>query len=390
MTAYDERVIRSRFHLNRRDSLTVREAELIATTMRTDLFFDKADYRIEEKQGVHTVIFNAGNRKTAQANFGMRFDNEEMAALQVNAEVPFHTHTPINLDLTVRLGKRIKASSEAVFNPTSISKMRLAYEYNYNDINIYDSGDRRFNTTFDQHTVKLTLYELNLTNFNMTVGARWDYHDYNRILRDSESDNDPSHLLQERFYVYEAAILYDSENDWELPTRGTQLTASYGYHTDNATTYHGHAGYSTAEASWRSTFPIGGRLAIQPMLYGRLLFGREIPMISRNLIGGNRFGHYFQQQMPFAGIGYTEFTSNQFVALQLKAQIQILKSFYLIGRMSYAKHHDTLKHLHEGQNLWGAQVEACHKTFMGPIRAGIGWNNKSEKPYLHLTLGHDF
>ncbi len=390
MTAHDERVIRARFHLKRRDSLTVREAELIATTMRTDLFFDKADYRIEEKHGVHTAIFNAGSRKTAQANFGMRFDNEEMAALQLNAEVPFHAHTPLNLDLTVRLGKRIKGRSEAVFHPTSISKMRLAYEYNYNDINIYDRGDRRFNTTFDQHSIQLTLYELNLRNFNMTVGARWEYNDYNRILKDADTENDFSHLQHERFYVYEAALQYNSENDWELPTRGSRLTARYGYHTDNGAAYRGHTGYSTAEASWRSNLPIGERFALQPMLYGRLLFGRDIPMISRNLIGGNRFGHYFQQQMPFAGMGYAEFTSDQFVAVQLKSQAQLLKSLYLIGRASYAKHHDMLKHLHEGHNLWGAQIEACHKTFIGPIRAGIGWNNKAEKAYMYVSFGHDF
>lgn len=64
---------------------------------------------------------------------------------------------------------------------------------------------------------------------------------------------------------------------------------------------------SEISASMRHSFTIGERLTLQPMLYGRLLFGSIVPPVFGNTIGGDMFGHYVEQQMPFAGIGNVEY-----------------------------------------------------------------------------------
>ena len=74
----------------------------------------------------------------------------------------------------------------------------------------------------------------------------------------------------------------------------------------------------------------------QPMLYGRMLFGGIIPLCSVNIIGGDRFGSYVEQQMPFAGMGHAEHIDNQFVAMQLSAYQRIATNNYVLLKLAAA------------------------------------------------------
>ena len=102
-------------------------------------------------------------------------------------------------------------------------------------------------------------------------------------------------------------------------------------------------GMSDVSADWRMSFTIGSRFTIQPMVYGRLLFGSYVPAVFGNTIGGEWFGHYVEQQMPFAGIGNMEYVRQQFVAAQLQAQERIGKSSFVLLRVSAGQQSEKLK-----------------------------------------------
>ena len=113
-------------------------------------------------------------------------------------------------------------------------------------------------------------------------------------------------LKNEHFFSYRARLTYNSEDSWYFPTRGARLNAEYSYLTNNMAKLYvrdaegnrqgNTAGMSDVSANWRMSFTIGGRFTIQPMLYGRLLFGAVVPTVFGNNIGGEWFGHYVQQQ----------------------------------------------------------------------------------------------
>ena len=105
LSRHDERFIREKFHLSRQDSTDTRLEERIATSLRTDLFYQSVSMRSVTDGDGCRVIFTAGNRKTSQLGVGFRFDNEEMVALQLNADFPLKTPLPTDIDLTMRLGK---------------------------------------------------------------------------------------------------------------------------------------------------------------------------------------------------------------------------------------------------------------------------------------------
>ena len=183
---------------------------------------------------------------------------------------------------------------------------------------------------------------------------------------------------------------YTSENDWYFPTRGARFKAEYAYLTDNFAQLDDNAGMSAISASWRKSFPIGERFSLQPMIYGRLLFGSNIPPVFGNTIGGDCFGHYVEQQMPFAGIGYMEYIGHQFVAVQLQAQEHIGSSSYVLLRLVGAQQSDRLKNLLDYRTMLGGQIAYYYNTIVGPVGATLGYSNHTKEPYFYLNLGYEF
>jgi NTE family protein len=121
-----------------------------------------------------------------------------------------------------------------------------------------------------------------------------------------------------------------------------------------------------------------------------MLFGTTIPPVFGNTIGGDWFGHYVEQQMPFAGIGNMEYIDHHFVAAQLQAQERIGSNNYVLLRMTGAQGSDRLKNLLDSKTMLGGQVAYYYNTLFGPAGAAIGYSNRTKSLYFFLNLGYEF
>ncbi len=390
MTVQDERFLRGKFNLDQLDSMDVKSEEVITTSMRLDLYYQTASSRlVEEKEG-YRLVLTAGNRKTSQANIGLRFDNEEMVALQLNANLPLKQTLYFSSDLTLRLGKRILAGGEVMVHPPSLrfSRPVLSYYFRQNDIGVYYGGDREYNILYNQHQATIEPLNFNFRNFDIRAGIRWDYYHFDEMLI-SEDSRDVV-FDDEHYYIYQFRMNFDSEDHWYFPTRGARFMAGYSYITDNFAKLKGHEGISDVSAFWRKSFLLGSRFTIQPMLYGRLLFGSDLPHIYGNIIGGDMFGHYVEKQMPFAGLGHVEYVERHFMAAQLQAQQRIGTNHYVMLRLSLAQHADEFKKILETRTLLGTQLAYYYNTMFGPLGASIGYTSRTKAPYLYINLGYEF
>ena len=106
--------------------------------------------------------------------------------------------------------------------------------------------------------------------------------------------------------------------------------------------------------------------------------------------GGDWFGHYVEQQMPFAGIGNMEYVDHQFVAAQLQAQQRIGSNNYVLLRVAAAQQSDRLRTLFDSRTLLGGQIAYYYNTIVGPVGATVGYSNRTKKPYFFLNLGYEF
>ena len=388
MTPQAERFLRQKFHLQKVDSIDARLEQELTTSMRVDLFYQTAECRlIPEGDGVH-VILSAGNRKSVQLHAGVRYDMEEYAAVQLGLSIPMKTAIPVNTDITLRLGKRLMARGEVTVHPRSFTRPTLSFTFRRNDVDIYMNGDLGYNIRYNQYQAEFLPINFNLRHFNLQMGLRWDFMHYRNKLGSEEAKQ--VKLENEHFYSYRAKAEYNSEDSWYFPTHGARFKAEYAYLTDNFAKLDNQIGVSEVNANWRMSFTFGNRFTLQPMFYGRLLFGNSVPPVFGNTIGGDWFGHYVEQQMPFAGVGYIEYVDHQFVGVQLQAQQRIADNNYVLLRMSGAQQSDKIKNIFNYRTLLGVQAAYYYNTMFGPVGATIGYSNHTKKPYFFLNLGYEF
>ena len=162
-------------------------------------------------------------------------------------------------------------------------------------------------------------------------------------------------------------------------------------------------GISDVSASWRQSLSLPSPLSavlgdlqsphplsLSWLLYGRMLFGKDVPNIYQNIIGGTTFAHYLEQQMPMPGMGYAEFAERHFAAIQLQVQQQLGEKHYVSLLAACAQHAPELKHLLETKTIVGAQLAYAYSTMFGPLGASIGYCTRTKSPYLQVSLGYDF
>lgn len=390
MSPQDERFLRQKFHLNRLDSIDSKGEAMITTSMRIDLFFQSATSRLVEEGEGYRLVLTAGNRKTSQLNLGFRFDTEEIVALQLNANLPLKQTLLFSSDLTLRLGKRILAGGEIMYHPRGLRLTRpvFSYYYRHSDMDVYYEGEREYTVLYNHHQAAIEPLNFSIRNFNFRIGVRWDYFNFSNKLQSSDSrevkfDND-------HYFSYRASVNFNSEDNWYFPSRGSRFLAGYAYITTNFASLNGFRGVSDVSASWRKSFALSERFTIQPLLYGRLLFGQEIPHIWGNLIGGNVFGHYVEQQMPLAGLGHVEYAERHFAAVQLQAQQRIGRIHYVLLKASVAQHAGELEDLLKSKTLLGGQLAYYYNSMFGPLGATLGYSNRTRTPYFYINLGYEF
>ena len=388
MSPQAERFLTQKFHLNRVDSIDTKMEQALTTSMRLDLFYQTAECRLEPNGDGVNVVLTAGNRKSVQFHAGVRYDTEEYAALQIGLDVPLKTAVPVETDFTLRLGKRLMARGEITVHPRSFTRPTLSYSFYRNDVDVYTRGDLGYNIRYNQLQAEFLPIHFDLRHFNLQMGLRWDHMHYRNKLGSETAKR--VELKNEHFYSYRARLNYNSEDDWNFPTRGSRFKAEYAFLTDNFATLDDKTGMSAVSANWRKSFTFGKRFTLQPMFYGRMLFGSVIPAVLGNTAGGDWFGHYVEQQMPFAGMGNIEYVKKKFVAAQLQAQERIGSNIFMLLRVAAAQHADQLKGLFDHKTMVGVQAAAFYNTMFGPVGVTAGYSNHTKEPYLYLNLGYEF
>ena len=386
----DEKYIRAKFHLRANDRLTSRQAELVTTAMRVDLFYQEPSFHLSKTDDGMKAVFTGGQKKASQLNLGVRFDTEEMVAMQVNADIPMRRALMTDVDLTLRLGMRIMARLDVAFYPGHLMRPTLSYIFHRDEINIYEKGEKDYNFSYNQHAAELAVLNFNVRNFTISGGIRWDYYHFPHVLKGKDSETSKKTFDDDHFFSYYGRLDYNSENDWYFPARGSKLHAQYVYYTDDFAGLKGKAGMHDVSGMWRKSFTMGERFTLQPMLYGRMLFGSERPGILGNMIGGEWFGHKLAWQMPFAGVNYLEHVDPYLVAMQMQAQQRLGKNNYVLLRVAAAQQADDLENLLDRSTLLGSSLSYYYNTMFGPLGASVGYSNKTKEPYFYINLGFVF
>lgn len=384
----DRNFLIRRYHLVEGDSVSSRQIEQVMTSLRSELFYTDATYQLRPVAGGYWLHFSVKDKKISEIFLGVRFDSKEMVALQVNSNFQFHTKVPIELSFTGRLGKRSMANLDASFNPPLLKKINLSYLYRYNDVDIYNKGKRDYNVTYNYNMFDLALLNFSGRNFQIDLGARYEFYHFYDFL--SSGIVPTSNLNNEHYASYRVKIHYNSQDREYFTKRGARFEAEYSIYTDNFLKYKGHSPFGITSARWQIACRLNSHLIFQPLLYGRVLWGKDLPLCQYNVIGGESFAHYLPQQMPFAGISDVEYINNAFYACQLSLQQRMGDNNYVTAAVVVGQSEDKLKDIFDTHLMRGYRFSYSYDSFFGPLGASIGYSSRTESPYFYISLGYDF
>lgn len=384
-----KRIIR-RCRLREETTCSMSQIESALLLLRQEYAYSDVSYQLNEGPGGgYDLHYHLKRRNDNRLDIGFRFDTEEQAALLLNASFRLNTAIPSVISLTGRLGQRYMARLNYRLEPSLMKHIDFSYTYRYDDLDLYNRGDKAYNVTYNRHTLETACSDVWVHNFRYTAGIQFEYFQRNDLLRRPDApDWNPSR--SGHFFNYFLRLQYNSFDRSGFPTRGADFSAAATVYTDNFAQYEGHKPFMSVQAAWTGAFSFNSRFTLLPSLYGRVLAGRNVAGIYGNVIGGDIFSRYLPQQLPFDGIATVEPMEKSIVTARLRLRQRIDKEHYVTLSGSAALTDDRLQDILDGHFLYGISLGYGFNSKFGPLEASIGYSNHTKEGKCFINLGYYF
>lgn len=387
--AKDKKWLMKKCNLKEDSDITTQQIEQALFQLRGSQSYSSASYKLTHTSEGYHLTFMLEEKYEKRINLGIRFDSEEIASLLVNGIADIKTHIPSRISLTGRLGKRYAARIDYTLEPMQQRNFNFSYMFQYNDINIYDNGDRAYNLTYKYHLAEFGFSDVWYKNFRFGLGFRFEYYKYKDFLFKkpelTDLDIESEHLLS-----YFAQVHYNTYDKGYFPSKGSDFSASYSLYTDNMAQYNEHAPFSALKGSWTSVIPVTHRFSIIPSIYGRILIGKDFPYPIQNAIGGEVYGLYIPQQLPFAGITNIELMNNSIMIASVKFRQRMGSIHYLTLTGNYGLTESNFFDILRGKQLYGISAGYGMDSIFGPLEITFGYSNRTDKGSCYVNLGYYF
>ena len=142
----DKKWMMRKCKLKEDSEISVAQLEKALSVLRGSQAYSNVSYKLTSTPEGDKLDFLLEEKYERKINLGIRFDSEEIASMLLNATLNLKTHIPSKVSVTGRLGKRYAARVDYTLEPMQMRNFNFGYLFEYNDINIYNHGDRAYNT----------------------------------------------------------------------------------------------------------------------------------------------------------------------------------------------------------------------------------------------------
>ena len=387
--ADDKKWLMKKCNLKENSNITTQQIEQALYQLRGSQSYSSASYMLTDTPEGYHLNFLLQAKYEKRINLGIRFDSEEIASLLINGTADLKTHIPSRLSLTGRLGKQYAARIDYTLEPMQQRNFNFSYMFQYNDINIYEEGERAYNTTYKYYLAEFGFSDVWYKNFRFGLGFRFEYYKYKDFLF-KKPEFIGLDVESEHFLSYFAQVHYNTYDKGYFPSKGSDFKAAYSLYTDNMAQYNEQAPFSALSASWASVIPATRRFSIIPSIYGRVLIGKGIPYPLKNAIGGEVYGFYIPQQLPFAGVTNMELMENSIIITSLKFRQRMGSIHYLTLTGNYGLTDSHFFEILKGKQLFGISAGYGMDSVFGPLEISLGYSNQTDKGSCFVNLGYYF
>ena len=386
---YDEKNIRKLLELPDSGMISSAQLHRAMANMQGSGLFSSVTYRLDG-QSDYVLVFTCKESRHNSLSFGFRFDTEEMAAVLLHAMVTPENFGSTYLFATARLSSNPYIQTGIATGNEMRHKFFLSYTYLHNDIDLYQNGKRSYNMDYQQHVVDLHFANIQLRNFRIETGIRYEYFHYESQLW--SPDLDQNKIKSEGLVNYYLQTQLETLNSRYYPTRGIYFQTDYTLYSSDFATYKKHTPASAITGDFFSPLAISKRVTVTPGVFTRILIGNHeyIPYSALNFVGGTISGRYVRQQLPFYGIHNLELFDNSLLGVKLDVRVGLWNRMYGSLKFNYMKHHDNFFNINHGQDVFGGALCYSYDTVIGPIDLMIDWSNMNKEFGFYLNMGYYF
>lgn len=365
--------------------LKIAQIEDAVRILQDDFNYPATYYSLTEVGDGYDLTINVKKKNESILYLGLRFDSEEMISAIVGGELILNTALPSSVTFMGKLGKQYLVRLGYGFEPFLNRNLHVAYEYRHNDMDVYSGGKKQYNLGFRQHTGEIGFTNLAIRNVSFGMGLSVEHFKYNNILA-SEDIHVPE-FHSDTYFNYVFNFRFNSQDEEYYPTRGVNANAGYILYTDDFAHYQDGSPISALNAYWEIAYSPTKHFTLTPSVYGRILWGHNIPFVYSNAIGGEYFGKYLAQQLPFAGLGHIQEVDKAIVIAGLKLTQRIKGHQYLSLLSNFALTNNRIEKLGNGSFIYGLGLKYGYVSKFGPIEASVGYSGDSKKLDLYVNLG---
>ena len=350
--------------------------------------YDYVNYELRGSKEPYRLRIICKRGPMHQFGLGLRLDTQDLVSILLNVGLNTNAMSGHSLDFTSRISTNPYAELHYAYISKVFATFNAKASVRYTGNKRFLSGTDLFNISFIQGTQELYISNMRWTRMDLKLGLQNQFFKVQNILSTGMSE-DYDYALE--FKDFPGAFItgrLETLDNGYFPTRGV----SAGFRGDLFT----RAIYPDEPPLFGSvsadfTVPLSiGRFALIPQGAMRIIFGEEIPIQFGNVMGGDMFGRYADQQIPFIGIGNSAFRSQCLAVARLDARMGLWKNHYvtLMGNVSYD--FDSFQQIFGGQLIGGLGISYAYNSIFGPLKLQVHWSTLTEKVGAYLSLGFNF
>ncbi len=322
---------------------------------------------------------------------GVRFDSEKLASLILNAHLSLTDERRSLVDFTLRLGRTGYGEIDYAFHVDREKRWQslLSYQFGYNDVDLYNRGERVSNYTFYRHLARAA-FQRSWHDIRCVLGIGFNQYHYNDILVLPEYASFGVSPEDEYFFSYSYNMYFENFNKRSYPTQGMKWTAGINVYTSDFWRYHERPAIPVVNFSWEMALSTGSRFTVLPSVYGRFVWKRDVPYALHNSIGGLEGGRYKEQQLPFIGVSYMELANPMTAVAALKLRQRMGSNHYATFTSNFALSSLKIKNLLKEDKIFGCGFTYGYESVIGPLEASAYWSDRTDKLGFLISFGYNF